>query len=132
MDAGQARMGIDPTGFLPSHHQPLFDLLILAIYADGHLTTFEDKQLQGLLAVMGFTEETDRRREFDAGVARIQPFVQSVHEAKNQALLLTEAFTTRPQQYRVLEVVEQVMTRDNHISSWENTLLMELRMKFRL
>jgi hypothetical protein len=32
----------------------------------------------------------------------------------------------------VFAAVEQIMPFDNHVSDWENTLLMELRMKFTL
>lgn len=78
-------MDIDPTDFSAAQQRALFDLLILAMYADGHLTTFEDEQLQKLLAAMGFTEEIDRQREFDAAVTRIRPVVQSIHKAKEQA-----------------------------------------------
>jgi hypothetical protein len=35
-------MDIDLTGFSASQKWALFDLLILAMYADGHLTTVED------------------------------------------------------------------------------------------
>jgi hypothetical protein len=125
-------MDIDLTGFSAFQQQALFDLLILAMYADGQLTTFEDEQLQKLLAAMGYTEEADRQREFDAAVTRMRPHVQSLHKAKEEALLLAEAFTTRSQQKQVHEAVLQIMTADNHVSSWESTLLMELRMKFRL
>jgi 6-phosphogluconolactonase/glucosamine-6-phosphate isomerase/deaminase len=125
-------MDIDLTEFSATQKQALFDLLILAMYADGHLTSFEDEQLQKLLAAMGFTDEMDRQREFDAAVTRIRPCIQSIHKAKTQALLLTDAFTARPQQRQVYTAVEQLMTSDNNVSTWENTLLMELRMKFRL
>jgi hypothetical protein len=81
---------------------------------------------------MGYTEEPDRQREFDAAVTRMRPFVQAIHKAKGEAILLAKAFTTRSQQKQVYGAVEQIMTADNHVSSWENTLLMELRMKFRL
>jgi hypothetical protein len=125
-------MGIDLTDFSASQQHALFDLLILAMYADGHLTTFEDEQLQTLLASMGYVEEMDRQREFDQAVTRMRPSVQSIHEAKCQAIFLADAFTDRTQQKRVLAAVEQMMTADNHVSTWENRLLMELRMKFRL
>ena len=98
----------------------------------GHLTTFEDDQLQKLLAAMGHTEELDRQREFDAAVTRIRPALQTIHKAKTLALLLAEAFTVRSQQKQVFEAVERIMTVDHHVSTWENTLLSELRMKFRL
>ncbi len=102
------------------------------MYADGHLTSFEDEQLQKLLAAMGFTDELDRQREFDAAVTRIRPNVQSIHKAKELALGLADEFTDRKQQKQVYAAVEQIMTADNNVSTWENTLLMELRMKFRL
>lgn len=125
-------MDIDLSGFSAAQQQALFDLLILAMYADGHLTSFEDDQLQKLLAEMGHAEESDRQREFDLAVTRMRPAVQSIHQAKQEALSLADAFTDRTQQKQVFAAVEQIMTFDKHVSSWENTLLMELRMKFRL
>lgn len=125
-------MDIDLTGFSTPQQKALFDLLILAMYADGHLTTFEDEHLQKLLAAMGYVEEVDRQREFDAAVTRIRPFVQSIQKAKDQAILLADAFTNRNQQMKVFAAVEDLMTSDNHVSSWEGVLLSELRSKFRL
>ena len=113
-------------------YRALFDLLVLAMYADGHLTTVQDGQLQKLLTEMGCTEKTDRQGEFDASVTRMRPFANSIHRAKNQALFLADAFTTRQQQRQAFEAVEQMMTADSHVTSWENTLLSELRMKFRM
>ena len=66
---------------------PPFDLLILAMYADGHLTTFADRQLQKLLAAMGCTKTPDRQREFDTTVTRM-------HRRWNRA--------TRPRNRRAL------------------------------
>jgi nicotinamide mononucleotide adenylyltransferase len=125
-------MDIDLTDFSVAEERALFDLLVLAMYADGHLTTFEDEQLQKLLAAMGFTDEADRQREFDAAVTRMRPSIQSIYQAKTQALALAATFTQRERQKQVFSAVEQMMTSDQHITSWENTLLMELRMKFRL
>jgi len=125
-------MDIDLKGFSPAQQLALFDLLILAMYADGHLTDWEDDQLQKLLTEMGHAEPSDRQREFDAAVTRMRPAVQSLYLAKQAALALAEAFTERTQQKQVFAAVEQIMTFDQHVSNWENTLLMELRMKFRL
>jgi hypothetical protein len=124
-------MATDLTYFSASQQRALFDLLILAMYADGHLTTVEDVQLQELLTAMGFTEKSDRQGEFDMTVTRMRPAVQTIWKAKEQALLLANTFTVRNQQQQVFAAVEQMMSADQHVSSWENTLLMELRMKFR-
>ena len=102
------------------------DLIILAMYADGHLSLVEEEHLQKLLVAMGFLDE------IDGAVTRIRPSIQSIQKAKERALKLADAFTTRPQQVKVYAAVEELMTSDNNVSSWENTLLMELRLKFRL
>ena len=125
-------MDIDLVGFSTFQQLALFDLLILAMYADGHLTTVEDEHLQKLLTAMGHLEESDRQREFDAAVTRMRPLIQSIQKAKTEALRLAEAFTDHLQQKRVYEAVGQIMTTDQHVSNWESTLLMELRMAFRM
>jgi hypothetical protein len=125
-------MDIGLTGFSTAQQRALLELLVLAMYADGHLTTIEDEQLQKLLTAFGHTEEFDRQREFDAAVTRMRPFAQSIQKAKEQALLLADAFTTRSQQKQVYGAVQQIMTSDRHVSSWESTLLSELGLKFRM
>ncbi len=124
------RMVTDLTDFSASQQRALFDLLVLAMYADGNLTTAEDEQLQQLLTAFGHTKEFDRQREFDAAVTRMRSFVQSIQEAKEHALLLAEAFTTPSQQKQVYAAVQQIMTVDKHVSPWESTLLSELALKF--
>jgi hypothetical protein len=125
-------MDIDIIGFSASQKRALFDLLVLAMYADGRLTSIEDEQLQSLLTAMGHSEISDRQREFDAAVTRMRPFVQSIQTAKDQALLLAGAFTSRSQQKQVYRAVQLIMTTDQHVSSWESTLLSELGLKFRM
>ena len=125
-------MEIDLTSFSIAQREAFLDLIILAMYADGHLSSVEEEHLQNLLAAMGFVDEIDRAREIDGAVTKIRPNIQSIHKAKELALKLAGVFTIRSQQVKVYAAVEQLMTSDNNISTWENTLLMELRMKFRL
>ena len=110
-------MDIDLASFSAPQKQALFDLLILAMYADGNLSTVKHDQLQKLLAALGFTDEIDRQREFDAAVTRIRPALQSIYKAKELALGLADEFTLRPQQKLVFAAVEQIMTFDNNIST---------------
>ena len=125
-------MEIDLTSFSIAQRESFLDLIILAMYADGHLSSVEEEHLQKLLAAMGFVDEIDRAREIDEAVTRIRPNIKSIHKAKELALKLADAFTIRSQQVKVYAAVEQFMTSDHNVSTWENTLLMELRMKFRL
>jgi hypothetical protein len=125
-------MNINLSGFSAFQQRALFDLLILAMYADGHLSTVEDELLQKLLTAMGFAEESDRQREFNAGVRRVRPFVDSIQQARDKALLLAGVFTTPNQQKQVYAAVQQIMTSDGKVSTWENTLLSELALIFRM
>jgi NAD(P)H-hydrate repair Nnr-like enzyme with NAD(P)H-hydrate dehydratase domain len=125
-------MDTEVAGFSPSQQLALLDLLVLAVYADGHLATAEDEPVKKLLIGMGLGEGPDRQRAFEAAVTRMRPSLQPFWRAKTQAILLADAFTEREQQKQVFAAVEQIMAADNHVSSWEGMLLMELRMKFRL
>ena len=125
-------VNIDVTDFSASQRQALFDLLILALYQDGHQTTVEDPLLQQLLTSMGHTEESDRQSKLDEAVTRVRPFLKSTQKAKHQAVLLAGAFTVRSQQKTVYAAAQQILRADKHVSAWESTLLSELRLVFRL
>jgi hypothetical protein len=125
-------MSIDVTDFSASQRQSLFDLLILALYQDGHQTTVEEPLLQPLLTAMGHADESDRQRELEGAVTRAGPFLQSVPKAKAQAVMLARAFTVRSQQKKVYAAAQQILRADKHVSAWESTLLSELRLVFRL
>ena len=55
-----------------------------------------------------------------------------INKAKTQAILLADEFTDRAQQTKVLAAAHQIMSSDFNVSTWESTLLSELRMKFRM
>jgi len=125
-------MDIDLTGFSPAQQQALCDLLILSMFADGHLTTARDTHLQGVLLSLGYAGDAERQSAFDAAVDRMRPFVKSIWQARAKVVLLARAFINRSQQKRVYDAVQDLMTADQHVSAWECALLSELRMTFRL
>ncbi len=125
-------MDIDLSEFSAPQQQAFFELLILAMYADGHLATVEDEFLQKLLESMGYKEPFERQRELDAAVTQIRPCIQSLAKAKELALSLADGFTTRQQQRKVYAAVERMMASDGHVTVWEGMLLSELRLKFRV
>jgi hypothetical protein len=125
-------MDVDISGFNPVQQQALFDLLILAMYADGHLSTVKDERLEKLLIAMGHTTEHDRDREFDAAVTRTRPHVHPVVKARKRIIALAEEFKTRPHQRTVYAAVENMITTDSHVTALENNILTELRLRYRL
>lgn len=125
-------MRFDLTNYSAAQQRALLDLLILAMYADGHLSVWEEAWLQELMASMGFREESVRQREFDDAVARTRPSSKDIAQAKDHALKLADHFTRRDQQAKVFDAVQWIMQSDGHVSTWETLLLSELRVKFGL
>jgi len=125
-------MDLDISDFTAAQQQALFDLLILAMYADGHLSTAKDERLEKLLIAMGHTTEHDRDREFDAAVTRIRPHVHPLVKARERMISLAKEFKSRPQQKKVYAAVENIITTDAHVTSLEGNILTELRLRFRL
>ena len=125
-------MDVDISGFTPVQQQALFDLLIMAMYADGHLSTVKDERLDKLLVAMGHTAEHDRDREFDAAVTRIRPHVHPVVKSRKRMIELASEFKSRPHQRKVYAAVESLITTDSHVTALESNILTELRLRFRL
>ena len=125
-------MRFDLTGYSAKQQRALLDLLILAMYTDGHLSVWEEAWLQELMTGMGFQEESARQHEFDEAVARTSPSTKHIVQARDQALKLADLFIQRDQQKQVYDAVQWIMGSDGHVSTWETMLLSELRMKFRL
>ena len=125
-------MDIKISEFSSEQQQALFDLLVLAMYADGHLSSVEDERLDGLLKAMGYLTESDRDLAFDDAVTRIRTSIENIQIAKDRAIQIARQFTTRSQHKQVYQAVQEIMTSDQHVSTWESTLLSELRLKFRL
>lgn len=125
-------MDFDLTGYTSEQQRALLDLLILAMYADGHLSVWEEVWLQELMAHMGFQNESLRQREFEDAVARIRPSAKHIMFAKDHALKLAESFTQSDQQMKVYDAVQWIMGSDGHVSTWETMLLSELRLKFQI
>jgi len=115
--------------FTPAQLEAFFELLVLTMYADGQLTVVDDEYLHRFLEGMGCK---DPQRALDEAVSKTRPFLNSVQAARDRMLELAAAFTTREQHLQVYKAVEAMVLSDGHITSWESTLLTELRMKFRV
>src|ERR1700720_3556884 len=90
----------------------LLDLLILAMYADGHLDLGEDARLQRLLTSMGFDTEYDRDRQLDESITRLREYSQNPRVARERAVQLVKVFTDPEQCRGVLQLVEQQVNSD--------------------
>jgi uncharacterized tellurite resistance protein B-like protein len=101
----------------------LLDLLVLAMYADGHLASAEDARVQRLLTAMGFDSEYDHEKEFDASVTRIRPHSETVEAARLHATHLAQRFARREHRRRVYELLDDLMQSDSRVSAEESRFL---------
>lgn len=105
----------------------LLDLLILAMYADGHLDLGEDARLQRLLTTMGIDTEYDRDRVLDDAITRLRQYSQSAKIARERAVQLAQSFTDPEQCRGVYQLVEQQVNSDNSVAPAEHEFLSAIR-----
>lgn len=105
----------------------LLDLLILAMYADGHLDLGEDARLQRLLTAMGVETEYDRDRELDDSITRLREYSQNPRIARERAAQLVQCFTDAEQRRGVYQLVEQQVNSDTKVVPAEHEFLSAVR-----
>jgi uncharacterized tellurite resistance protein B-like protein len=110
----------------------LLDLLILAMYADGHLDLAEDARLQRLLASMGIETKYDRDRVLDDSITRLREYSQNSRVARERAIQLAQLFTDAEQCRGVYQLIEQQVNSDNNVAPAEHEFLSAIRQALHL
>jgi hypothetical protein len=122
---GKATMNVQV--FNEAQQQALLDLLILAMYADGHLGSAEDDRVRRLLAAQGQTAEYDQNKHYDAAVTRVSRHSQTQAAARKYASSLAQNFSKPDHKRSALEVIEDLLGSDAGVSAPENKFLSVLR-----
>jgi uncharacterized tellurite resistance protein B-like protein len=125
-------MSTSKPDFTDAQRQALLDLVMLAMYADGHLTSVEDARVDRLLTTMGYTDPYDRQQQFDSSVTRIRQHAEVPERARAHAAVLAQTFTARAQRREVYALLEEVITSDAHITAGESQFLEVIREQFQL
>lgn len=107
----------------PAQRRALLDLLVLAMYVDGHLASSEDVGLRRILGEMGFKSVYDRNKEFDASVTRVRPYAETGDMARKHAATLVVVFGTAEQRQYVASALAEFMVSDHAINAQESRLL---------
>jgi tellurite resistance protein len=118
--------------FDAEQQQAFLDLAVLAMYADGHLAAMEDGRVQQLLAAMGHESDYDRCRHYDAAVARVREYSQTVEGARGHAVTLAKSFATPAERQHVLKFLDDLFASDGGVSSRENSCLEAVREAFKM
>ncbi len=109
--------------FTEQQRLALLDLLVLAMYADGHLASAEDARVQRLLTAMGFESEYDHERILDASITRVRPHSETAEAARAHATELARAFTTQQHRRNVYELLDDLIGSDDRVSTEERRFL---------
>jgi uncharacterized tellurite resistance protein B-like protein len=107
--------------------QALIDLLILAMYADGHLDLGEDARIERLLGAMGFETEYDRDKQLDESITRLREYSQNAKVARSRAVQLAQSFTDPEQRRGVYQLLEQQVNSDTSVVPAEHEFLSAIR-----
>jgi hypothetical protein len=125
-------MDIDFSDFSPFQQRVLLDMFVLALEADGQLPPANDPRFDTLFKTMGYNTEVERQREYDAAVVRMKPHARPVPKARDQLIVLAQAFTSRPQHKKVYAAMQKAFAKDAHVSNVEIQLMSELRLRYRV
>jgi uncharacterized tellurite resistance protein B-like protein len=113
--------------FSDAQKQALLDLTMLAMYADGNLSSVEDVRVHRLLTTLGYDSEYDRNAQYDAAISRISRPAQTEKGAQEHAVRLAQAFTTPDQRLKVHQLLGDLVTSDGSVSLRESELLSIIR-----
>jgi uncharacterized tellurite resistance protein B-like protein len=107
--------------------QALIDLLILAMYADGHLDLGEDARIERVLTAMGFGTEYDRGKQLDEAITRLREYSQNPQVARSRAMQLAQSFTEPEHRRGLYQLLEQQVNSDTSVVPAEHEFLSAIR-----
>jgi len=111
------------TNLNEAQQQAILDLVVLAMYADGHLASAENARVQQLLEAMGTASDYDRNWLFDAAVARVRKHADTPASLRSHATTLAQSFATPEQRRRVNEILTDLFGSGQPVSPREEDFL---------
>jgi hypothetical protein len=109
--------------FTNPQRMALLDLLVLGMYADGHLALAEDNRLNEILTAMGWETAHDRNQQFDAAVTRIRQSSQTADAVAAHATRLAQNFTTQSHRGMVYDLLKDLLSSDQQVVPPESRFL---------
>src|SRR5450432_39829 len=120
------------TGFTREQQQGLLDLLVVGMYADRHLATLEDDRIQQALDTLQFKSDHERREFFEAAITRASGQTNSPEAIRAYVTRLASHFPTPAIRRTVYDILDDLLTIDDRVTSEERRLLSVVREVFQL
>lgn len=119
------------TALNDQQQQGLTDLLLLGMYADAHLSAFEDARLERLLDAMAFSSDHARRLFVDAAILRVRRMGQ---DAGARLKLMTDVaamFPRAEKRQEICRALEELLAGDGTLTPAEQSYLIKVQQAFR-
>lgn len=129
MEIKDMKTKLNPTlaAFNESQRGVLTDLLVLAMYRDGHLAGREDDQVGEALQLLGLADASDRQAALDASATRVRRLLASEVSVQKFLHELRAVFPDQDQRTEVLRMLDDLVACDARITATEGDLLATAR-----
>jgi hypothetical protein len=108
----------------------ILDLLVLGMYADGHLAMAEDERLHDFLNRQGIETEDERRRNIGEAVTRMEHHVGNVATRRQQLAELATRLDAPAARSLALSTLERLLCVDEQYPPGEEHFWDEVRKAF--
>lgn len=108
----------------------ILDLLVLGMYADGHVAVVEAEQLHDFLEKRGIPEQADRRQIIGEAVTRFGREAGNLQAARKRLLELAAQLETPAAQAMALCSLERLICVDGEYPPGEESFWNEVRKAF--
>ncbi|MGV3774867.1 MAG: TerB family tellurite resistance protein [Verrucomicrobiales bacterium] len=109
--------------FSTPQRSALIDLVVLAMYADGHLALKENTALKKIMATLGLEDELARDRELDAAVARVRTCAGNTDLTAAHIRQSAIAFSSGEDRQMIQQMLTEMMSSDEKVTPEEEKLL---------
>jgi uncharacterized tellurite resistance protein B-like protein len=120
------------TEFTDQQKQSLVDMLVLGMYADGHLDLIEDEIARQVLDSIQFSSDSARQYFLDASFARARKQGASAKTARSYVSEIAKSFPTPAMRREVRDALEESLTSDHNLADKEKELLAVVSEEFKL
>jgi uncharacterized tellurite resistance protein B-like protein len=119
-------------GFTDQQKQTLLDLLVIGMYADGHLADAEDAKINGVLATITFASDSVRDRFIDATFTRARQHLGSPQATRDFVADIARHFPSPDLRQKAFNDLEELLASDDQVVEKESQLLAIVKAEFNL
>src|SRR3954468_13977047 len=103
--------------------QALMDLLVLGMYADGHLSSAEDERINKVLKSFDFESDYARKQFADASFTRASRHAETPADTRAFLYSIAPTFKTPEMRREAFAMLGSLLASDGQFSSLESNFL---------